>query len=244
MRFAFGVYHWRERGRRLAVAALAVAVGLWGVRRREEPVGRALAAAVALWGLRRGWRTAAKLLRPPPWHVDREKYAALAAAVDLSGADRLLDVGCGTGRSLVGLAPAVPDGCTVLGLDVFDDRVILGNAPGLARWNAAAAGLTAEIVRGDAARLPVADGAVDVVTASRVLHDLPAEDARRALAEARRVCAPDGRLGLLALPYPHEDGADPADYWRDLVADAGFTVRSVETLTTDRNEYVVVGGEP
>lgn len=77
---------------------------------------------------------------------DRWKYRALREAVPYADAERALDVGCGTGRSLVGLAPAVPDTCRLVGLDVFDNRVILGNGPALARRNAAVAGLEANRV--------------------------------------------------------------------------------------------------
>jgi len=149
----------------------------------------------------------------------------------------VLDVGCGTGRSLVGLAPAIPDGCSVLAVDVFDDRIILGNGPQLATRNARLAGVDATAIRGDAARLPLGDEAVDVVTFCRLLHDLPATAARDALADARRVCALGGRIGVLALLYPHDENATPATYWRELVADAGFAVDAVR----ERDDgYVIV----
>jgi ubiquinone/menaquinone biosynthesis C-methylase UbiE len=172
---------------------------------------------------------------------DTQKYEALASVLPLSSADRVVDVGCGTGRSLVGLVPAVGDAATVVALDVFDDRVILGNGPELARRNAAAAGHRVAPVRGDAATLPVASDSVDVVTACRVLHDLPETDARAALDEARRALAPDGTLGVLELPIPHDEGVDPAEYWPDLIADAGFTVSEQRTLD---DEYFLVVARP
>ena len=78
-------------------------------------------------GVVHGATAARRLLSPPPWALNREPYATLASALPFARADRALDIGCGTGRSLVGLSPSVPDSCTVLGLDVFDDRIILGN---------------------------------------------------------------------------------------------------------------------
>jgi len=120
---------------------------------------------------------------------------------------------------------------------VFDDRIILGNGPQLATRNARLAGVDATAIRGDAARLPLGDEAVDVVTFCRLLHDLPATAARDALADARRVCALGGRIGVLALPYPHDENATPATYWRELVADAGFAVDAVR----ERDDgYVIV----
>jgi SAM-dependent methyltransferase len=238
VRYYFGIYHWRERGHRVLAGLLALAVAR-EIRREASGFGRWLAPVVALWGVSLASDALWRLFSPPPWHVDVEKYQRLAARLPLDDADRVLDVGCGTGRSLVGLAPSVAE-ATVVGFDVFDDRVILGNAPGLARRNATAAGLDCEVVQGDAATLPFADGAVDVVTACRVLHDLPVEAAEAAVAEAFRVCAPDGTFGVLALPFPHEDGVEPVDYWRDLVADAGFDLREVEMFERGGREYIVV----
>jgi SAM-dependent methyltransferase len=247
-RYDFGLYHWRRRGRRvaLAVAAAVVALALRRAGRRSDGRGsrarRAVADVILVWGLYAAVAAVRSLFDPFPWRVRAEKYRRLAAHLPTGNADRLLDVGSGTGRSLVGLAPALGD-VSVVALDVFDDRVILGNAPGLARRNAAAAGLDCDVVRGDAATLPFADGSVDVVTACRVLHDLPATAAERTLAEAYRVCEPGGTVGVLELPLPHDAGADPVDYWRGLVSDAGFDVTTVETFERRGREYVVVVGD-
>lgn len=240
--FNFGVYHWRRRLRRLCVGLLAVALGSVGWRLgRDRPLLRGVAVLPAVWGVAVVARTVRKLLQSPPWHVERDKYEALAAVLPLGTADTVVDVGCGTGRSLVGLAPTVAPDATVVGVDVFDDRVILGNGPALARRNAAAAGRVVAPVRGDAASLPIADGAADVLTACRVLHDLPKADAEAALRDARRALAPDGTLGVLELPIPHDDGADPETYWRELVEDAGFTVTQART---HGDSYFVLAATP
>jgi SAM-dependent methyltransferase len=223
MAYYFGVYHWRRRFRRLLGALALVVAGLLVRQRggRRSRLAGTLLTAVGLW---RGYGPLDRVLSPPPWRADTWKYIELREAVAYDDADRALDVGCGTGRSLVGLAPAVPADCRLLGLDVFDDRVILGNGSELARQNAAEAGLDVDVVAGDAARLPVVDGSQDVVTACRVLHDLPKDAAESALSEARRALGPDGTLGVLELPIPHDSGAEPMAYWQSLIADAGFTV--------------------
>lgn len=237
--YYFGLYHWRGRLRRVALGAVALlGVGVvW--RKTSSRRVRALAAVLSVPFLSRAGTAAVKLFRPPPWALEGYKYDALAAELPLDGTSAVLDVGCGTGRSLVGLAPHLPEGCSVVGLDVFDSRVILGNAPLLARRNAREAGIDVAPVRGDAARLPVAEGSQDVVTACRVLHDLPAEDHDGALREIRRVCAPDGVLGVLELPIvPDGVGVDPETYWRERIAEAGFSVERVKRVDRRR------GGEP
>nr|WP_303650310.1 class I SAM-dependent methyltransferase [Halalkalicoccus sp. NIPERK01] len=233
------MYHWRRRLRELAVgvgALLAVAAA-W----RATPFrrARALAVVVATPAFVRAGRAGSKLLRPPPWALERHKYDALAVELPLGDATRVLDVGCGTGRSLVGLAPHLSGGASVIGLDVFDDRVILGNAPLLARRNAREAGIDVVPVRGDAVRLPLVEDSQEVVTACRVLHDLPAEDHGRALREINRVCRPGGTLGVLELPLvPDGAASDPETYWRERVAEAGFSIERVKRVERTR------GGEP
>ncbi|WP_254538209.1 class I SAM-dependent methyltransferase [Halomarina litorea] len=240
--YYFGIYHWRRRGRAIALGTLSVVLGGLLAVRPGRSLRRLAGLGAACWGARSGGRALRRLAGSPPWHVETAKYEALAALLPLDDADAVLDVGCGTGRSLVGLAGALSAGTTLLGLDVFDDRVILGNGPALARRNARLAGVDPALLRGDAARLPVVDGGVDVVTACRVLHDLPREAARRAVREAHRACSPGGTLGVLELPLPHDADADPATYWRDLVREAGFTVDHCEERTVDGREYVLVVG--
>ncbi|WP_255681637.1 class I SAM-dependent methyltransferase [Natrinema sp. SYSU A 869] len=224
---------------------LAVITGL-AIGQSERRTRRSTAIAVALvlflWGAATIRSTATSLLSPPPWVLDREKYDALAAEIPLSESERMLDVGCGTGRSLVGLAPAIPERCSLLAVDVFDDRIILGNGPQLASRNARLAGVDVAPIRGDAARIPLKEDTVDTVTLCRVLHDLSATDAREALTEAHRVCTPGGTVGVLALPYPHEEDASPAAYWRKLVTEAGLTVSTI--IERDDGYVIVIGTVP
>jgi ubiquinone/menaquinone biosynthesis C-methylase UbiE len=70
---------------------------------------------------------------------------------------------------------------------------------------AAAVGERLEVVDGDAARLPLDDASVDAVVFCLVLCSVP--DLTAALAEARRVLRPDGRLVLLEHVQDHEAGA-------------------------------------
>lgn len=204
-RYNFGIYHWRRRVRRLAGSLLALVVGFLLLRQKSRTRTLCGGLLIAL-GVRRAIRPLRRILNPPPWSLEREKYERLAEGLPLDQADTVLDVGSGTGRSLVGMAPFVRPTTNLVALDVFDFRVILGNAAGLTRANAAAAGIDATALRGDASHLPISSNTQDVVTMSRILHDLPDEDtADAALSEARRVLSPDGTLGVLEVPITHAE---------------------------------------
>lgn len=247
--YNFGVYHWRRRLRSilLALGTLFAAVLVW--RTDSSRHLRVVAIAAALAAVAHGGRALHRVLSSPPWSIERYKYDALAAHLPFERADRALDIGCGTGRSLVGLAPHVPDSCAMVGLDVFDDRVILGNAPRLARRNCRMAGIDATPIVGDAACLPLATDSHDVVTACRVLHDLPESDVGRTLREAHRVCTPNGVLGVLELPLtPDGVSAEPAEYWSTRVFEAGFDIETFERIQRKRTEsngrYVLITATP
>ena len=244
--YNFGVYHWRRRLRTLCVAVgmAVVSAVCW---RRESHDFRLFATVAMLGAVLRGGDAVRRVLSPPPWVVERYKYDALAAEMPLEGAQRLLDVGCGTGRSLVGLAPHLSESCAISGLDVFDDRIILGNGPALVRRNGRQAGIDVTPVVGDAARLPLASDSQDAVTACRVLHDLPASAVDPALSEARRVCAPDGRFGLLELPLtPDGVTTPPEEYWHAHVTGAGFDIETAKRIERKGHDgrYVLIVARP
>ncbi|NEW77634.1 methyltransferase domain-containing protein [Streptomyces rhizosphaericus] len=106
---------------------------------------------------------------------------------------RVVDVGCGAGRAVAELAGR---GARVTGVDA-DERMV---AVARERWPGA------DIRVADVGRLPFGDATVHGYRADKVLHELP--DPAGALAEARRVLAPGGRVVLV--------GQD----WEALVVDA------------------------
>ena len=108
---------------------------------------------------------------------------------------------------------------------------------------AAARGLDLEVVAGTAAALPLADGAADAVVSTLVLCSVP--DPAGALAEARRVLRPGGRLvfiehvaaggllgaaqRLLRAPWGAvADGCDPHRHTEAAIRAAGFGRVEVE----------------
>ena len=113
----------------------------------------------------------------------------LSEAADITSEDRVLAIGCGAGEGVVWNARA--HGATVVGIDI-SERLLE-----LARENARAHGLEDQVcfARDDFHELAtVADGSMDVVWALEALSHSP--DRARALEQARRVLAPDGRIAV------------------------------------------------
>jgi ubiquinone/menaquinone biosynthesis C-methylase UbiE len=148
-----------------------------------------------------------------------------------------IDVGCGTARAVAELAE---HGARAIGVDL--DPAMLAAArsrfPGI------------DVRAADAADLPLGDGQAHGYRADKVYHVLP--DPNAALAEARRVLAPGGRIALLGqdwdtlvidsdqpeltrrivharadtIPHPRIARA-----YRNLLLDAGFVDVDVEVHT-------------
>ncbi|TBL81556.1 class I SAM-dependent methyltransferase [Paenibacillus thalictri] len=95
---------------------------------------------------------------------------------------RVLEVGCGTGRTTCYLAKM---GCRMVGLDIRQDMLKK------AALRANAEGLDVQFVHGDAAALPFENETFDVVFAESVTNFVNAE---KALSEYYRVLAPGGVL--------------------------------------------------
>jgi SAM-dependent methyltransferase len=118
---------------------------------------------------------------------ERRWRPALAEAVlaGLPAAVTVVDVGAGTGTLAIALAAARPY-ARVVAVD-GDQRI-----QALARRKRGAERVEWRL--GLADRLPLPDGSADRVVMSLLLHHLGPEGKRAALAEARRVLRPGGRL--------------------------------------------------
>lgn len=133
------------------------------------------------------------------WSADAEGWAlfsephnfplfeAVLTAARVSVGTRLLEIGCGTGRTL---RLAVDRGATATGVDISAAMLAV----------AAARLPEADLRRADLQHLPFGPGEFDAVTAINAFQF--AEDPRAAIAEAARVLAPGGRLavGMFAEP--------------------------------------------
>ncbi len=163
------------------------------------------------------------------------RWQALACLVDRDLV--VADVGCGTGyiaRALVRVAERV--------ICIDHSAAMLEQA----RANLASQNAHVELRQGELDHLPLADGEVDAVFASLVLHHVP--DVVAALREMRRALKPGGRLIITDL-LPHKEtwmsdtmadlrlGFDATDL-KSRVEKAGFVAVEIEGV---EDAYVVDG---
>jgi ubiquinone/menaquinone biosynthesis C-methylase UbiE len=128
-----------------------------------------------------------------------------------SGAERVLDVGCGRGLMVVGAARRAVGGLAV-GIDIWQAEDLSGNRPAAARENARREGVSdrVQIATADMRRLPFGAASFDVVVSSAAIHNLYDRGARAtALREIVRVLTPGGSAVL-------DDIRHLAEYEREL----------------------------
>jgi ubiquinone/menaquinone biosynthesis C-methylase UbiE len=116
----------------------------------------------------------------------RDVVAALAPAAG----ERVLDLGCGPGYLAAEIAGAVGEGGRVHAVDPSPSMLAVAAAR-----RAAPGAAPVDLAAGDALAIPLPDGAVDAIVCTQVYEYV--EDIPAALAEARRVLAPGGRLVVL-----------------------------------------------
>lgn len=121
--------------------------------------------------------------------AEAEVETAIRAILGEAPLGRTLDIGTGTGR-MIELFAAGADRFVALDNSVEMLRLARAKLAGLN--DAAAIQAHTEILLGDFNALPFADGSFDTVLFHQVLHY--AQHPERAIAEAARVLAPDGRL--------------------------------------------------
>ena len=155
--------------------------------------------------------------------MTREVVASLPA-------ERVLDVACGTGLFLAGLANR-DDNAQLVGID---------RVPGMLHEAERRLGRRATLLVGDAAKLPFCDAAFQLVVTTNSLHYFP--DADGALREMRRVLSSSGSLVITdwnrdyawmkllnrILPYTHDAHVHTlsSNELTQSLSNAGFSVVS------------------
>jgi ubiquinone/menaquinone biosynthesis C-methylase UbiE len=117
-------------------------------------------------------------------------HSELVRRADLQAGQRVLEIGCGTGRLLRLVRRRYP-GVDLAGLDPDPDAL------DRARRTLAGPGPLVRLDRGFADALPYPDGGTDRVLSSYMWHHLDPADRSRALREIRRVLRAGGSLHLV-----------------------------------------------
>lgn len=181
--------------------------------------------------------------------ADADEHKAREAGerlLQLAPGERVLELGFGTGNSIINMAASVGPAGRVYGIDV---------SPGMlevARKKINEKGLSdrVELKTGDARELPYEEASFNAVFASFTLELFPPDDIPVVLGQVRRVLRPGGRLGVVSMAtveqgqhasliektylwmhrhFPHIVDCrplDPAQFLRD----AGFVVQSEITM--------------
>jgi arsenite methyltransferase len=119
-----------------------------------------------------------------------EQRRVVVDLLDLAPGERALDIGSGPGLMVCDLAAAVGREGSVVGVDPSESMLALS-----ARREPAADAAPVAFRTGDAGALPFADESFDAAVSTQVYEYV--EDMPSALAEARRVLRPGGRLLVL-----------------------------------------------
>jgi SAM-dependent methyltransferase len=120
-----------------------------------------------------------------------------------TGAEHVLDVGCGRGLMLIGAAKRLTSG-KATGIDLWQAEDLSGNRPEATLENARREGVTerVEVRTGDMRTLPFPDASFDIVLSSNAIHNLyAAPDREKAVSEIARVLKPAGRLLIIDIRH-------------------------------------------
>jgi arsenite methyltransferase len=127
----------------------------------------------------------------------------LLGSLRWTGAELVLDVGCGRGLALIGAAKRLTTGHAV-GVDVWSTHDLSSNDPDATAANARAEGVLdrIQLKTGDACDLPFPGESFDIVVSMTAIHNIKAPDDReKALSEMWRVLKPDGQLAIFDIFY-------------------------------------------
>ena len=128
--------------------------------------------------------------------IDRRWRTRAIQSLQLTGRERVLDLCTGTGDLAIAAMQATPPAARVVGVDFAGAMLAIG------RDKVAAERLTRSIalVRGDAMRIPVADGTVDAVTIAFGIRNVA--DVPTSCRDIYRALKPGGRLAILEFAVP------------------------------------------
>tara|TARA_R110002073_G_scaffold7245_2_gene41334 strand:+ start:423 stop:1067 length:645 start_codon:yes stop_codon:yes gene_type:complete len=176
-------------------------------------------------------------------HVARERGLAL---LDIEPGESVLEIGFGTGHSLLTIAESVGPTGLVAGVDISSGM----HDVAMKRMKQAGYTDRVALVVQETPPLPYTDSTFDCVVMSFTLELFPIERIPTVLAECRRVLKPGGRLGVVSMAtvsdgqsesvvertyvwmhthFPHIVDCQPIPLER-LVEEAGFSIAQQERI--------------
>lgn len=167
--------------------------------------------------------------------------------------ERVLEIGFGTGTSLLELASLVGSEGKVFGIDLSDQMLVVAKSKTLS------AGLAdrVELICGDAMSLPYSEESMDAIFTSFTLELFDTPEIPLVLAECSRVLRSGGRLVVVSMSkgengavvhifeWTHQHFPNFLDcrpiFVRDVVEAAGFQIESAEQKTMWVPVEIVLG---
>jgi demethylmenaquinone methyltransferase/2-methoxy-6-polyprenyl-1,4-benzoquinol methylase len=139
--------------------------------------------------------------------IDRGWRRQAIRALRLTGTERVVDVCTGTADLAIAARTATPGAARVVGVDFAGAMLQVGREKlRRARLSPAIA-----LVRGDATRLPIADGSADALTVAFGIRNV--EGTVAACREIHRVLRPGGRFAVLEFAVPRLPVVRSAYLW-------------------------------
>jgi demethylmenaquinone methyltransferase/2-methoxy-6-polyprenyl-1,4-benzoquinol methylase len=129
------------------------------------------------------------------------------ASLRLTGRERVLDLCTGTADLAIAAVRGRPAAARVVGVDFAAAMLRVGRD----KIAAQRLGDRIALVRGDATRIPAADGSVDAITIAFGIRNV--DEVARACAEMHRVLRPGGRLAILEFAVPTTPGLSTVYLW-------------------------------
>ncbi len=127
------------------------------------------------------------------------EMARIVNGVPWGGGEIVLDLGCGRGLATIQAAKHLEEGFAV-GIDTWPKARLSGNDPRSFLANAQLEGTHSRVsaIEAHSAKLPLADGSVDVILSGVAVHFLvPKRQREELFTELARVLKDGGRIGIL-----------------------------------------------
>lgn len=146
----------------------------------------------------------------------------------LTGDEKVLDVGCGKGLMINGVAQRLKSG-KAYGIDIWSSKDQSRNSKEELLKNAVIEGTEnkLEIVNGDMRDMPFEDNYFDVVISSLAIHNIENKDGRKkALNEIARITKVNGKIAILDLANIQE--------YAHILKENGFEIKEIT-----KNQYLM-----